>query len=138
LSGKQHQNGRHCHGLTIVQAAWLREETFNGNRDGWIFGREIRSVAPNSPSEMVKANVAAASVARRRMGKSMFFQTSNGDAPSDDAAWRNRCGMEAMAGCKCTDDKRQRNKRVRKWDQQRRSQPGTERDDETEPQHDSR
>src|SRR4029434_5381689 len=60
-------------------------------------GREIKSVAPNSPSEIVKAKIAAVSVARRRIGRSMFFQTSNGDAPRDAAAWRNRCGMDAMA-----------------------------------------
>src|SRR5919109_4902457 len=62
-------------------------------------GREISKVAPNSPREIVKANVAAARVARRKIGRSIFFQTFQGEAPSEEAAWRNRCGMEAMAGC---------------------------------------
>src|SRR5688572_7180859 len=62
-------------------------------------GREISKVAPNSPSEIVKAKIAAATVARRRIGRSIFFQTSQGEAPREEAAWRNRCGMEAMAGC---------------------------------------
>ena len=49
-------------------------------------GREIKRVAPNSPREMVNAKVEAASAARRRMGRSMFFQTSQGEAPSEAAA----------------------------------------------------
>ncbi len=62
-------------------------------------GRVSKSVAPNSPSETVKANVAALSVARERIGKSTVCQTRSGDAPSMDADSRKRFGMDAMAGC---------------------------------------
>ena len=36
--GERHEDGRHCHGLTVIQTARLREETFDGDGDGWVLG----------------------------------------------------------------------------------------------------
>ena len=50
-------------------------------------GRTTRLVAPNSPSDTVKANTAAESVARATIGQSTVNQTCRGAAPNEAAAW---------------------------------------------------
>ena len=63
-------------------------------------GRTTSELAPNSPSETVKANTAADRVARATIGQSTANQTRCEEAPSEAAACRSRSGMEARAGCK--------------------------------------
>ena len=48
-------------------------------------GRDIKAVAPNSPIEIVKANMVATN-----NGKSMARKTRLGDAPRTAADWRRR------------------------------------------------
>ena len=46
----------------------------------------MKTVAPNSPRLMVKANIAAMMMAFEIIGKSTWYHTFLGDAPSNDAA----------------------------------------------------
>src|SRR3990170_3806891 len=61
-------------------------------------GREIRAVAPNSPIEMVNANVAATSTALPTSGRSTWRSTWCGAAPNTSAASRKRGRMLRRAG----------------------------------------
>src|SRR4030043_184948 len=61
-------------------------------------GLAIRDVAPNSPNDMVNANVPATRVARPIIGRSMNRRTSPGEAPNIDAAWRYRGRILRNAG----------------------------------------
>src|SRR3990172_5122761 len=63
-------------------------------------GRARKLVAPNSPSEMVKANTPLTSAARAMMGKSTSHHTRQGEAPSTAAACRRLTGIERSAGSK--------------------------------------
>ena len=61
-------------------------------------GRTMKSVAPNSPSEIANANPAATSAARATIGKSTSRHTRAGGAPSIAAASRRRGSMARSTG----------------------------------------
>ena len=80
-------------------------------------GREIRAVAPNSPSEMVKAKVAATNSARPTSGRSIKRTPDDGAAPNTAAAWRRRGLMLLQRRGQAAHHKRECHQGVRQRDQ---------------------
>ena len=63
-------------------------------------GLDIRAVAPNSPSDIVNAKLAATSNALPIKGRSILRRTSLGEAPRTAAACLNRGFILRRAGVK--------------------------------------
>ena len=94
----QHQQRGHSHRLPVIQRP--RHGQVGEIAIGRVgnSGRAKNEVAPNSPSEIVKAKSIPARIGRQRIGRVISRQMRPAEAPNTAADSFNSAGMEASAG----------------------------------------